>query len=129
MKQTSNHLPQELGLIIQLQGKKLLTTPESEAIYPVVLVKVSGITCRALLDTGDGSSYISSTLAHELRKPPIRTHYKQIETMLHSTNTLTDIYDVEITNTKGDFTINTEVNKADRAELISMLNTHYKDII
>ena len=37
-------------------GQKLLTTPESESIYPVVVVKVNGTTCRALLDTGAGSS-------------------------------------------------------------------------
>ena len=49
--------------------------------------------------------------------------------MLHTSNTFIDIYDVEVTNTKGDFTINTEVNKVDRAELISMPNPHYKDII
>ena len=64
-----------------------------------------------------------------MRKPPIRTDYKQIETMLHTTKSLTDIYDVEVTNAKGDFTINTEVSKVDRAELISMPNSHYKDII
>ena len=49
--------------------------------------------------------------------------------MLHTTNTFIDIYDVEITNTTGDFTINTEVSKLDRAKLISMPNPHYKDII
>ena len=48
--------------------------------------------------------------------------------MLHTTNTLIDIYG-EITNTKGDFTINTEVSKVDRAELISMPNPHCKGII
>ena len=46
--------------------------------------------------------------------------------MLHTTNTLIDIYDVEITNTKGDFTINTEV---DTAELIPMPNPHFEYII
>ena len=105
-------------------GQKLLTTPESEAIYPVVVVKANGITCRALLATGACSSYISSTLARELRRTPILTDYKQIETMLHATNTFIDIYDVEITRTKGDFTINTEVSKVDRAELILMPNPH-----
>ena len=49
--------------------------------------------------------------------------------MLHTTKSLTDIYDVEVTNAKGDFTINTEVSKVDRAKLISMPNSHYKDII
>ena len=44
-------------------GQKLITTPESEAVYPVLVVKVNGITCKALLDTAAGSSYISATLA------------------------------------------------------------------
>ena len=37
-------------------GQKLFTTPESKAIYPVVVVKVNGLTCRNLLDTSAGSS-------------------------------------------------------------------------
>ena len=49
--------------------------------------------------------------------------------MLHPTNTLLDIYSIEITNTKVVFAINTKVGKVDRAELISMLNPHYEDII
>ena len=48
--------------------------------------------------------------------------------MLHTTNTLIDNYDVQITNTKGDFTIHTEASKVDRAVLISVLNPHYEDI-
>ena len=55
-------------------GQKLLTTPESEAVYPIVVVKVNGIICRDLLDTGAGSLYISSTLARDLKKPPILTN-------------------------------------------------------
>jgi hypothetical protein len=35
---------------------------ENQVIYPVVVVKVDGITCRALLDTGAGSSYASGAL-------------------------------------------------------------------
>ena len=41
----------------------LMLTVEQGVIYPVVVVKVNGITCRALLDTGSGSSYISTKLA------------------------------------------------------------------
>ena len=108
--------------------QELLTTSENEAIYPVAVVKVNCITCRALPDTGAGSSYISSTLRTDYTNSIIRTDYKQIETMLHTTNTLIDIYDVEITITKCDFTINTEVSKLDRAELTSMPNPHYEDI-
>ena len=49
--------------------------------------------------------------------------------MLHTTNTLVYIFDVEITNINSDFTMNVEFSKVDRAELISMPNPHYKDII
>lgn len=31
-----------------------------EGVFPVVLVKVDGITTRALIDTGTGSSYASA---------------------------------------------------------------------
>ena len=49
--------------------------------------------------------------------------------MLHTTNTLTDIYEAEITNAKGDFTISTKFTKVDRAELISMPNLNYEVIV
>ena len=49
--------------------------------------------------------------------------------MLHTTNTLVYIFDVETTNINSDFTMNMEFSKVDRAELISMPNPHYKDII
>ena len=87
------------------------------------MVKVNGITCRTLQDTGAGSSYISSTSGCELKKLPIRTDYTR-ETMMHTTNTLTDIYNMEIANTKANFTISKEVS-----QVISMPNPHNKDII
>ena len=59
-------------------GQKLLTTPESEAVYPVVVVKVNGIICRVLLDTSAGNLYTSSTLARDLKKPPIRTNKQKL---------------------------------------------------
>ena len=40
------------------------------------LLSYYGITCRALLNTGTGSSYTSSMLARELKEPSIRTDYK-----------------------------------------------------
>ena len=49
--------------------------------------------------------------------------------MLYTINTLIDIYNVQITKTKGDLIINSEVSKVDRAELILMPHSHYKDII
>ena len=101
MDETNQKLPgTRTGSNNTATGQKLLTTTESEAIYQVVVVKVNDITCRTLLDTGAASWYISSTLVRELRKPPIRTDCKQIETTLHTTNILSDIYDHHATTWK-----------------------------
>ena len=43
----------------------LVTTGECAVVYPVVVL-VDGIKCRALLDTGSGSSYASATLVENL---------------------------------------------------------------
>ena len=58
---------------------------EGSVIYPVVVVVVDGIKCRALLDTGAGSSYISAALVKRLNKRPTHVEHKQIEMMLCST--------------------------------------------
>ena len=43
-------------------SRLMLPTGEGLVVYPVVVVEVDGIRCRALLDTGAGSSYGSATL-------------------------------------------------------------------
>ena len=48
-------------------------------IYPVAVAVVKGIECRALLDTGAGSSYVSAELMRLLHKRPSRTEYRRID--------------------------------------------------
>ena len=46
----------------KLAGSKsepMLVTTEANVTYPVAIIKVNGVKCRALLDTGSGSSYMS----------------------------------------------------------------------
>ena len=38
----------------------LLTTSTSHMTYPVVVIEVEGVKCRALIDTGPESPYVSS---------------------------------------------------------------------
>ena len=40
---------------------------KSTVIYPVVVVEVQGVKCRALPDTGAGSSYASAALIDRLK--------------------------------------------------------------
>ena len=44
------------------------TSSSSSVIHPVVIVQVGGYKCRALLDTGAGSSYISVALLDQIPK-------------------------------------------------------------
>jgi hypothetical protein len=60
------------------EQQPLLTTTESSDIplaYPVVVVNVEGVKCRALLDTGAGSSYASAALLNRLTN---RKRHKEI---------------------------------------------------
>ena len=45
----------------------MTTTEESEGVFPVVVVEVNGIRCRALIDSGAGSSYVSAKLIELLQ--------------------------------------------------------------
>ena len=43
---------------------------DDKVVYPVVVVKVGGIECRALLDSGASSCYASAKLLDLLGKQP-----------------------------------------------------------
>ena len=81
----------------------LAATGEGTVTYPVVVVMVKGIKCRALLDTGAGSCYVSEALIRHLGKKPARREHRCIDMMMHSTKKLVEIYDVNIVNLEGDF--------------------------
>ena len=71
--------------------------------YPLVVVRVNGITCRALMDTGAGSSYASSALLQRIGLSPIRKESRQVEMLLHRTSRNIDVFEVIIENLSGDF--------------------------
>ena len=78
--------------------RKLLTASGSraEGIFPVVVVKVNGITCRALIDSGSGSSYVSGKLASMLKTKPIETKISRIDMLFLSKTTKLEIYEADV---------------------------------
>ena len=113
----------------QSQDEVLLATGEAGVVYPVVIVRVEGVKCRALLDTGAGSSYVSTKLADRIgRKPYIREH-RQIDMMMSTTTTQIEMFKYEIKNEKETFSIKMDVSKVDRRELLTIPNPRYKEII
>ncbi len=57
---------------------------EGTVTYPVVVVKVNGIKCRALIDACAGSSYASATLLDRIGKKPARKENRRIDMMMQS---------------------------------------------
>ena len=78
-------------------------------IYPVVVVEVNGIKCRALLDTGAGNSYASSAILDHLQIRPLREEFKRIEMMPGSVNKAIGVYGVIIDSLNGNYWLETEV--------------------
>ena len=64
-------------------GAALTATHVGEKVcHPVVIVKVNGVKCRALLDTGATGSYISAFLLDLLKVKPSRSLTRGIKTIM-----------------------------------------------
>ena len=112
-----------------VSNQMMLTTGKGTVVYPVVVAVVDGIKCRALLDTGAGSSYISAELVKLLKKQPSRTEYRRIDMMMSSTTQRIEIYDVAVADVRGKFEMKTQVSKVAKSVLLSIPNPGYADIL
>ena len=96
----------------------ILATGEGSVVYPVVIMEVEGNRCRALLDTGAGSSYASASLIERLNKQPDHKQYKKVE-----------MSKVQISNIKGSFSLPTTLSKVDKGVLLTVPNPRYTEMI
>ena len=113
-KACANCKEKHLTLICEKTSNVLLTTNDNHVTYPLV-IDIEGIKCRALIDTGAGASYASSTLIDRINKKPIRKQYKRIETIMGSSTKSIPVYSVEIRDSDREFKFQTE-NKQAREE-------------
>ena len=65
-------------------------------LHATVIAKVGGLQARIMLDSGAGSSYISSSLLTELNLKPYRTKRRVIEQMYGTVEKLVEIYKVRV---------------------------------
>ena len=105
------------------------STDQEDVTRPVVVILVDGIKCRALLDAGAGSSYVSAGLMNILRKKPTRKETKHIEMMMNSTTKNIKIFEVQIEIVHRDVPFETELYKVERRDLLKLPNPHYADLI
>ena len=105
----------------------LHTTNTSLVTYPVLVIDVEGVKCRALIDTGAGSSYASYKLISKINKPICRETMR-IETLMHSVVKKTEIYQFEIGDINQEFKIGVEINKLEKEVLLDLPNPNYPEI-
>ena len=98
-------------------------------IYPVVVVEVLGVKCRALLDTGAGSSYASAALLDRLKIRPHQREVRQIEMMMGVVTKPVEIFKVQISSLKGDFLLETDVTLVNKKQLLSLENPRYQQVL
>ena len=113
-------------------GEQLMTATsagKTAVIHPVVVVKVLGVKCRALLDTGAGSSYASAALLNLLQVRPYHREVRQIEMMLGAVTKQVEIFQVQVSSTSGDLSLTTEVTKVDKNQLLSLENPRYEQCL
>ena len=62
---------QEPSVVESYLQQQVMATREQDVIYPIVIILVDGIKCRALLDIEAGGFYILSELARHLEQKPL----------------------------------------------------------
>ena len=113
------------------KGKKLLISCEMnpEGIFPVVCVKVDGVECRALIDSGAGSSYASAKLINLLRKKPVEVATKRVDMLMNSQEVLLETYEADVEAINADFRMHVNLTKVNKEELLFVDNPRYGEVI
>ena len=98
-------------------------------VYPVVVVEVAGMKCRALLDSGAGSSYASAALLERIGAKPHHSGLRKIEMMLGASSRVMEVYRVKLNTVRGNFEMEVEVTKVEKPHLIMIDNPRYKKLV
>jgi hypothetical protein len=110
-------------------GGKLMTDGGAgEGIFPVVVVKVNGVMCRALIDSGAGGSYASAKLVTMIDEKPSETKLQCIDMLMGSKTTRIEYYDTEISALDGNFKMNVKIAKVEKPELLNISNPGYAEL-
>ena len=108
-----------------------LTATENDGgglVYPVVLVKVEGVKCRALLDTRAGNSYASAALLNRLPKRKSRKEVRHIQMMLGALTKEMEMSTVKAEALDGKFIMDVNVTRVDKGDLLVLDNSNYEQL-
>ena len=100
----------------------------SEGIFPYVVIDVNGIRCRALIDSGAGSSYISAKLVQMLTLKPAESKIKRVDMLMESKTTRLETYNITIHGIDSEFKMEAKVTKVEKSELLNIDNPQYAQL-
>ena len=104
-----------------LKGESVMSSlGDDKVVYPVVVVKVGGIECRALLDSGASSCYASAKLLDLLGKQPTEIKPKKIEMLMASATARMEIFKTTVSSKSGDYSLDVSLTKVNRGELLQL---------
>ena len=114
---------------VERKEQVMTTSQSSESVLPVIVIKVNGVKCRALIDTGSGSSYISAKLVEVVKAKPISTQTRQVEMLMSSKSVRMDIYELNAESVDGQYRMPVKFIKVNKPELLAVENPNYADLI
>ena len=103
----------------------MTTGKKSEGIFPIVVVEVNGVRCKALIDPGAGSSYVSANLINLLKVKPVDVETKNIDMLIASKAVRFEVYNLEFNSLDHQFSLTTKVTKINKSELLTVPNPNY----
>ena len=101
----------------------------NEGILPIIPIKVDGIICRALIDTGPGSSYTSGKLIDLLKKKPCESKTKQVDVLISSQVVKLEMDDAQIDSLDGNFSMSVKLTKVHKGELLTLDNPQHQQLM
>ena len=114
----------------QPKRDSVLSSVDAEkVVYPVVVIKVGGIECRALLDSGSSSCYASAKLLDMLGQKPTEIKPKRVEMLMASTTARMEVFKTTVSSWSGDCQLEVNLTKVNRGELLSLENPQYQQLI
>ena len=113
----------------QQQEVALTASSKGDGIFPVVNVRVNGIECRALIDTGAGSTYASAKLIDLLKINPIDVQVKQVDMLMSRAMARLETYQASLKSVCGEFEMEVNLIKVNKGELLEINNPHYDAVI
>ena len=120
---------QETNQPTPTRGIALTTNQIGEGLFPVIVIEVNGIKCRALIDSGAGSSYVSAKLIELLRLKPAEVQTKTIDMLMSSKVARLEVYDLELQSVNHQFSLSVKATKVNKTELLSIDNPNYRALI